>query len=136
LLNEPAVIYGDGNQSRDFIYVQDVVRANLLAATTQGVGGQVLNIGSGKSVAINQLWKTICSLAGQNLKPEYAPKRPGDIVESVAGIQSAGERLGFECEMTFEKGLEATFEWYRKSQMTEDREQRSEVRRQKTDDRE
>ena len=128
LLNEPAVIYGDGNQSRDFIYVQDVVRANLLAATTQGVGGQVLNIGSGKSVAINQLWKTICSLAGHNLKPEYAPKRPGDIVESVAGIKSAGERLGFECEIPFEKGLEATFEWYRKSQ-------RSAVRSQKSEDR-
>ena len=128
LLDEPAVIYGDGNQSRDFIYVQDVVRANLLAATTQGAGGQVLNIGSGKSVAINQLWKTICSLAGQNLKPEYAPKRPGDIVESVAGTGSAKALLGFEPEISFEKGLEATFEWYRKSQ-------RSAVRSQKTEDR-
>jgi UDP-glucose 4-epimerase len=116
LQNEPAVIYGDGNQSRDFIYVQDVVRANLLAAATQGAGGQVLNIGSGKSVAINQLWKTICSLCGQNIKPEYAPIRPGDIVESVAGIESAGTRLGFECQMPFEKGLEATFEWYRRNQ--------------------
>ena len=119
LLNEPAVIYGDGNQSRDFIYVQDVVRANLLAATTGDIGGQVINIGSGKSVAINRLWQAICAMSGRNLKPEYAPKRPGDIVESIAGTQSAGARLGFECEMPFEKGLEATFEWYRKNQMTE-----------------
>ncbi|MEJ2206922.1 MAG: NAD-dependent epimerase/dehydratase family protein [Gemmatimonadota bacterium] len=126
LLNEPAIIYGDGNQSRDFIYVQDVVRANLLAATIQGAGGQVINIGSGKSVAINQLWEKICALSGKNLEPEYAPQRPGDIVESVAGIESASARLGFECEMPFAKGLEATFEWYRNSQ-------RSEVRSQKSD---
>jgi UDP-glucose 4-epimerase len=116
LLNEQAVIYGDGNQSRDFIYVQDVVRANLLAATTGDIGGQVINIGSGHSVRINDLWQAVCAVSGRNLKPEYAPKRPGDIVESVAGIQSAGERLGFECEIPFEKGLELTFEWYRKSQ--------------------
>jgi UDP-glucose 4-epimerase len=116
LLNEQAVIYGDGNQSRDFIYVQDVVRANLLAATTGDIGGQVINIGSGHSVRINDLWQAVCAVSGRNLKPEYSPKRPGDIVESVAGIQSAGERLGFECEIPFEKGLELTFEWYRKSQ--------------------
>jgi UDP-glucose 4-epimerase len=113
LLNEPAVIYGDGNQSRDFIYVQDVVRANLLAAATQGVGGQVINIGSGKSVAINQLWKTICSLSGQNIKPEYAPRRAGDIVESLADAGRAKELLDFECEISFEAGLKSTFEWYR-----------------------
>jgi UDP-glucose 4-epimerase len=115
LHNEPAVIYGDGNQSRDFIYVQDVVRANLLAATAKGVGGQVMNIGTGRSVVIKQLWKTICALSGQNLEPEYAPKRPGDIIESVAGIGSAKALLGFEPEISFEKGLESTFEWYRKS---------------------
>jgi nucleoside-diphosphate-sugar epimerase len=133
LLHEPAVIFGDGNQSRDFIYVQDVVRANLLAATIKGAGGQVINIGSGKSVAINELWEKICALSGQNLEPEYAPKRPGDIVDSVAGVESAGARLGFECEIPFEKGLEATFEWYRNSQKSEDSGQKSEVRGQKTD---
>ena len=116
LHNEPAVIYGDGNQSRDFIYVQDVVRANLLAAAAKGVGGQVMNIGTGRSVVIKQLWKSICALSGQNLEPEYAPKRPGDIVKSVAGIGSAKALLGFEPEISFEKGLESTFEWYRRSQ--------------------
>ena len=115
LHNEPAVIYGDGNQSRDFIYVQDVVRANLLAAAAKGVGGRVMNIGTGRSVVIKQLWKSICALSGQNLEPEYAPKRPGDIVKSVAGIGSAKALLGFEPEISFEKGLESTFEWYRKS---------------------
>jgi nucleoside-diphosphate-sugar epimerase len=132
LLNEPAIIYGDGNQSRDFIYVQDVVRANLLAASSREVGGEIINIGSGKSVAINQLWDAICAVSGRNLKPEYAPKRPGDIVESVAGTQSAGTKLGFECEMPFAKGLEATFEWYR-SQRSEVRNQKSETGNQKSD---
>ena len=116
LQNQAAVIYGDGNQSRDFIYVQDVVRANLLAATTEGIGGRAFNIGSGRSVAINQLWQTICALAGQNLEPEYAPKRPGDIVESLADGNAAKANLGFETEVPFEKGLELTFEWYRNQQ--------------------
>jgi UDP-glucose 4-epimerase len=116
LHNEPAVIYGDGNQSRDFIYVQDVVRAHMLAAAAKGVGGQVMNIGTGRSVVIKQLWKSICALSGQNLEPEYAPKRPGDIVKSVGGIGAGRALLGFEPEISFEKGLESTFEWYRKSQ--------------------
>jgi UDP-glucose 4-epimerase len=113
LLDEPAVIYGDGNQSRDFIYVQDVVRANLLAATAQGIGGRILNIGSGKSIDINQLWDEICVVAGRNLKPEYAPKRPGDIVASLADAGRAKELLDFECEASFEAGLKSTFDWYR-----------------------
>ena len=121
LQHEPAVIYGDGNQSRDFIYVRDVVRANLLAATAKNIGGQVMNIGTGNAVAINTLWKTICALSGQDLKPQYAPKRPGDIVESLAGIGSAKALLGFEPEISFEKGLEATFEWYQESQKSENR---------------
>ena len=122
LQNEPAVIYGDGNQSRDFIYVQDVVRANLLAATTPGIGGRIINIGTGKSVAINQLWDEICAISGsgRDLKPEHAPSRPGDIVESVAGTQSASEQLGFECEVSFQEGLKSTLNWYR-SQRAEDR---------------
>ena len=128
LHHAPAVIYGDGSQSRDFIYVEDVVRANLLAATAKGVSGQVINIGSGSSVIINHLWNAICALSGQNLKPKYAPKRPGDIVESVAAIDFAKTLLGFEPEISFEKGLESTFEWHRNRQMTEVRGQKTENR--------
>ena len=116
LQHAPAVIYGDGRQSRDFIYVKDVVRANLLAATAKAAGGPAINIGSGRSVNINHLWKTICALSGQNLEPKYAPKRPGDIVDSIAAIDSAISRLGFESETAFEKGLQSTFEWYRQNQ--------------------
>ena len=113
LLNEPAVIYGDGKQSRDFIFVQDVVRANLLAATARGIGGRIINIGSGKSVAINQLWDEICAVSDRNLEPEYAAKRPGDIVASLADAGRARELLDFECETSFEAGLKSTFDWYR-----------------------
>jgi len=121
LQQAPALIYGDGSQSRDFIYVQDVVRANLLAATAKGVSGQAINIGSGSSVTINHLWNAICAQSGQNLKPKYAPKRPGDIVESLAAIDSAKTLLGFEPETSFEKGLKSTFEWYRNNRKAENR---------------
>jgi nucleoside-diphosphate-sugar epimerase len=113
LQNNPAVIFGDGNQSRDFIYVQDVVRANLLAATAKDAGGQVINIGSGSSVTINQLWEAICALCGRSLEPQYSGRRPGDIIQSVAGVEKAKALLGFESEVAFKKGLELTFEWYR-----------------------
>ena len=100
----------------------------MLAATSKNVGGQAMNIGTGSAVAINALWKAICALSGQDLRPQYAPKRPGDIVESLAGIGSAKALLAFEPEISFEKGLEATFEWYRKSQKSEVRGQRPEDR--------
>ena len=113
LLNEPAVIYGDGDQSRDFIYVQDVVRANLLAASARGAGGQVINIGSGQSVRVNDLWQAVCALSGRYREPQHDRKRPGDIVASLADVGRAKELLDFECETSFETGLKSTFEWYR-----------------------
>ncbi|MBW2439610.1 MAG: SDR family oxidoreductase [Deltaproteobacteria bacterium] len=113
LMEEPAVIYGDGNQSRDFIFVRDVVKANLLAASAKNANGQVINIGSGRPVRINDLWQAIGALSGRSRDPQYAGKRPGDIVASLAGMQKAKALLGFDCEVSFEKGLETTFEWYR-----------------------
>lgn len=115
LRNKPAVIYGDGNQTRDFVYVKDIVKANLLAATAGNAGGRIVNIGSGQAVSINRLWQAICALSGRKLDPRYASKRPGDIRESLAGTAAAKELLNFECEVSFEKGLAATFEWYRQS---------------------
>ncbi|MGD8963749.1 MAG: SDR family oxidoreductase [Desulfobacterales bacterium] len=113
LQNQAAVIYGDGNQSRDFIYVRDVVKANLLAASAQNASGRVLNIGSGRTVRINDLWQAICAISGRNLNPTYEHKRPGDISESLAGIERAKALLDFDCEVPLETGLESTFEWYR-----------------------
>ena len=110
---KPPVIYGDGKQYRDFVFVKDVVKANLLAAIANDAVGQIFNIGTGKNVSINSLWDMICFLSGLNIKPEYAPPRPGDILESVASIEQAKSALGFEPDYLFKKGLEITFKWYK-----------------------
>lgn len=109
------VIYGDGNQYRDFIFIKDVVKANLLAASTDGAGGEVFNVGTGKYVTINGLWQMACDLSGVNIKPEHEPPKPGDIVESVANIDHAQKILGFKPEHSFKNGLEITFNWYKKN---------------------
>ena len=109
---KPPVIYGNGNQYRDFIFVKDVVRFNLLAADADEANGEIFNVGTGRFIRINSLWEMITKLSGQNIKPEYEPPRSGDIIESVADIDRARKTLGFKPEYSFEKGLEETFEYY------------------------
>ncbi len=104
------VIYGDGNQYRDFIFVKDVVRANLLSALSDKACGKVFNIGSAKNTTINQLWKMICTITASKIEPEYRPERSGDIRESFANIELAQSILGFLPEYSFEKGLEITLQ--------------------------
>jgi len=118
--NQVPVIYGDGNQSRDFVYVKDVVKANLLAADTDNLAGNVLNIGTGSYVLINRLWELIAALSGRRLAPVYEPARNGDILHSVAGMEATQSVLNFKNDFTLEQGLEITFDWYR-GQMAEDR---------------
>ncbi len=106
------IIYGDGKQTRDFVFVKDVVSANLLAASVEGVGKEVFNVGIGSSISIDELWKTISDMAELNISPQYGPERPGDILESVSNIDRIQKRLGFNPQYSFEKGLEITFDWY------------------------
>ena len=106
------VIFSDGDQFRDFIFVKDIVKANLLAANESNAQGKVFNIGTGRSVRVNELWGMICRLTGNDIEPKYEPARGGDIRESVANIDYAKKSLGFEPEYSFEKGLKETFEWY------------------------
>jgi UDP-glucose 4-epimerase len=110
------IIYGNGKQSRDFIYVKDVVKANLLAATVAPAKGESVNIGTAQSIHINQLWEMICSLSGITVTPQYQPKRPGDIYASVACVDYAKSLLGFEIGYPFETGLELTYQWYHQQQ--------------------
>jgi len=110
---ESPTIYGDGNQYRDFVYVVDVVQANMLAAQRQNISGVVINLGTGKSVTVNSLWKNISELAGVQDEPKRADSRPGDIRQSVAEISKAQELLGFEPRYNLEEGLRLTWEWYR-----------------------
>ena len=112
LNNEQPTIFGDGRQYRDFIYVQDVVNANILAATTDGIGGTVFNIGTGNFVRINTVWKKICQLLNLNIEPKYAPKRPGDIIESVSNIDHAQKYLSFKPKFFFDEGLYKTLDWF------------------------
>jgi nucleoside-diphosphate-sugar epimerase len=112
--SERVIIYGDGEQCRDFIYVDDVVRANLLAAQGKDISGVTINVGTGTSVTVNSLWKNIAELAGVKGEPERANSRRGDIRQSVAEISRAQELLGFEPCYSLEEGLKLTWEWYRK----------------------
>lgn len=106
------LIYGDGDQSRDFVFVKDVVQANLLAGCSHGVSGKHFNVGTGRSIQINQLWDNICKLAGIQISAEHVSRRPGDIRDSVADITAAQDILGFSPRYDFETGLALTFDWY------------------------
>lgn len=112
------IIYGNGDQSRDFVYVTDVVKANLLAAASAQARGQIVNIGTGSSVRINQLWDMICALTGLRIEPKYQPSRAGDIYASLANVEYAKLFLGFEHDYPFEKGLGSTYEWYKQRKRT------------------
>jgi UDP-glucose 4-epimerase len=110
---ELPTIFGDGEQFRDFVYVADVVQANLLAAYRDNIAGAVMNIGTGSSVTVNSLWESISQFTGVEGEPARAEKRPGDIRESVADISRARELLDYQLHYSFEEGLELTWRWYR-----------------------
>src|SRR5437016_3058151 len=108
-------IYGDGLQSRDFTYVQNVVEANLLACTVPGVAGQVFNVACGDRITVNSMLQQINKITGKDIAPIYADPRPGDIKHSQADITRAKEHLGYQPKISFEEGLRNTIEWYRRN---------------------
>ena len=108
-------IYGDGLQSRDFTYVQNVVEANLLACTVPGVAGQVFNVACGDRITVNSMLQQINEILGKDVSPIYADPRLGDIKHSQADITRAKEHLGYQPRVSFEEGLRNTIEWYRKN---------------------
>lgn len=111
LKREPMTIYGDGEQTRDFVHVGDVAQANFLAATREGVGG-VYNIGSGTTITINHLVALMNEVAGQPFSSvEYAPIRKGDVRHSLADITKAKTRLGFQPRFSLEKDIKNYWEW-------------------------
>ncbi|MBU0992210.1 MAG: SDR family oxidoreductase [Proteobacteria bacterium] len=110
-------IYGDGNQYRDFVFVRDVVKANLKAAVAEKAAGRVFNIGTGQAIRVNDLWEMIRALAETDVTPEYKEPRKGDIKESKADISLAKSLLRFEPSFPFETGIKETFRWYQNSQI-------------------
>jgi UDP-glucose 4-epimerase len=113
LEEQPPVVYGDGEQTRDFTFVDNAVQANLLACEAPGVSGDVFNIGTGTRISLNQTLELFRRISGNRLEAKYDPPREGDIRDSQADISKARESLGYEPTVLFEEGLERTFEWYR-----------------------
>ncbi len=113
LNGERPVIYGDGNQTRDFIFIEDVVSANILAAKNKNAAGDVFNIGSGVPLTINQLVGILSELLNYDGDPEYTERREGDIYDSYADISKAQSLLGFKVTTSIEEGLKKTIEWQR-----------------------
>jgi len=109
----PPVIFGDGKQSRDFVFVENVVRANLLAARAPQVHGEVVNIGTGRATDLATMARAFNKVLGANLEPIHEPPRPGDVRASLADIAAARQLLGYEPTVSFEDGLARTMDWYR-----------------------
>ncbi len=108
-------IHGDGLQSRDFVYVADVVQALVKARKAPNVSGNVYNVGTGRSVTVLDLVAALNRLLGTNLTPQHGPARSGDIRHSRADIRRARQDLGYEPQVAFEDGLKETLRWYRES---------------------
>jgi UDP-glucose 4-epimerase len=115
LAGETPTIYGDGEQSRDFTFIEDVVRGNLLAseAPAERVSGKVFNIATGRRVSLNQAVKVLGAATGYRGEVRYAQERGGDVKHSLADISLAKKAFGYEPAVTFSEGLERTVAWYR-----------------------
>jgi len=115
LKDKGPVIEWDGEQSRDFTYVKNVVDANLAAATAKNADGEAFNIACGMSISINHIAKSLNKVLGKDLKPVHAPKRRGDVRKSYADISKAKRLLKYKPKVDFEEGLQKTVEWFTKS---------------------
>jgi UDP-glucose 4-epimerase len=115
LRGEQPAIYGDGEQSRDFTYIDNAVDANLLACTAPAAqaAGQVFNVATGRRVSLNETFKLLQPLTSYSGQPKYEAERGGDIKHSLADISKAEAALGYKPKVDFEEGLRRTVEWYR-----------------------
>ena len=117
LRGEQPTIYGDGEQSRDFTYIDNAVEANLLACQAPGekVAGQVFNTATGRRVTLNETFQLLQGLTSYKGQPNYGPERGGDIKHSLADVSKTEASLGYKPIVSFEEGLKKTVEWYRES---------------------
>lgn len=112
LKGEAPIVYGDGNQSRDFTYIDNAVEANLLALNSKKAPGMVLNVACGKRYTLNHLIEKLCQIMGKKIKAQYVEPRPGDILHSEGDISTARKILGYEPKIDFEEGLRRTVDWF------------------------
>lgn len=113
LRGQRPIVYGDGEQSRDFCFIENVVAANLLAAEVPTVRGEVVNIACGQRTTLNEIVRDINRLLGTDIAPEYQPPRAGDVRHSLADISEAQRVLGYEPRVMFAEGLERSLAWYK-----------------------
>src|SRR5687767_4220527 len=113
LENTAPTIYGDGEQTRDFTYVANVVDGVLRAVKAPAASGHVINVATGTSISLNRLFQVVRELTGSRVDPQYAAPRSGDVKDSLADITKARKLLGYSPLVTFEEGLKRTVEWYR-----------------------
>ena len=118
LREEPPVIFGDGEQSRDFTYVDNVVDETLRACEAGEASGKVFNGGTGARITLNEVVKLLEKIAGKKIRAKYEPPRTGDILHSQADISLARQVLGYEPKVLFEEGLRRTWEWYKSAYRT------------------
>jgi nucleoside-diphosphate-sugar epimerase len=113
LERRPPTIFGDGEQSRDFTYVEDVAELNLKAARAGNVSGRVFNGGNGGRITLNQAWALLQKIEGVKIAPHFGPPRAGDVHDSQADTTAAVRDLGHAPRFSFEEGMRLTLEWYR-----------------------
>lgn len=113
LHHQPPTIYGDGNQSRDFTHIQNVVDANMLAMNVKHAHGESINVACGDAITINQVIASINRLLTEDVKPNYVEPRAGDVLHSCADITLAKKILGYSPDLSFEEGLKRTIEYYK-----------------------
>jgi nucleoside-diphosphate-sugar epimerase len=118
LRRERPCVFGDGQQSRDFTYVDNVVNANLLAAAAHELAGESINVASGRPYSLLDLLGELRSLLGTQLDPKFEPSRPGDIRHSHANIDLARDLLGYHPQVDFREGLRRTVEWFKTAEDT------------------
>jgi UDP-glucose 4-epimerase len=113
LAGKPVTIVGDGEQTRDFTYVSNIVDGVLRAVTAPDASGEVINVATGRQISINELAKTLADVTGTSLPPVHTEARTGDVRHSLADISKAKELLGYEPEVDLAEGLRRTVDWYR-----------------------
>ncbi len=115
LTGRPPLVFGDGSQTRDFTFIENVIEANLLAMAAEGVAGEAVNIACGGRVSLNDLLEQVASLVSGSLRPTYTAPRPGDVHDSVADVSKAHQLLGYTPSVSFRDGVARTLEWFKQS---------------------
>ena len=115
LHGNPPVIYGDGNQSRDFTYVENVVRANLLAMEAPAISARIFNIACGQRISVNDLLSRLQEISGIRIPARFEPARSGEVRHSLSSIDQARFHLGYDSRVSFQEGLTATWKWFKRN---------------------